>query len=224
MDANLHICIPLCKLIMKEIRNIIFDIGNVLLDLDFERVNREFQKLLGADFYSLSTAEATKEIFLQFEKGYYSEESFINALQRQSAKVPQGRAVIDAWNSLLLGMPRQRLDMLQALKDKGYQLYLLSNTNSLHLDWFLKYLSDEHEIQDFNERFFVKAYYSHLIKMRKPDLEVYKFVLSDAFIKADETLFIDDNEENILGARELGIATIHHNSGLDVTEVMKCFL
>ncbi len=208
---------------MKEIQNIIFDIGNVLLDLDFDRINAEFQKLLGADFSRLANAESTKEIFLQFEKGYYSEESFINALQRQSSKVPHGRAMIDAWNSMLAGMPAQRLEMLQRLKDKGYNLYLLSNTNSLHMHHFKKYLLDTHGIENFDAQFFTKSYYSHLINMRKPDQEIYEFVLSDAFITAEETLFIDDNEANILSARALGIATIHHNSGLDVSEVMQDF-
>jgi len=153
---------------MKEIQNIIFDIGNVLLDLDFDRINSEFQKLLGADFSRLVTSDTTKEIFLQFEKGYYSEESFINALQRQSPKVPQGRAMIDAWNSMLAGMPTPRLKMLQRLKDKGYNLYLLSNTNSLHMHHFKKYLLETHGIEDFDAQFFTKSYYSHLINMRKP--------------------------------------------------------
>ncbi len=206
-----------------DIKNIIFDLGDVLLDLDFSRVNAEFEKLLGTDFAYLATSETTKAIFNQFETGHYSEESFINALQRQASKVPDGRKMINAWNSLLVGVPAPRLEMLTALKGKGYKLYLLSNTNSLHIHWLQHYLKKTYQIEDFDERFFVKSYYSHLIKMRKPNPEIYEFVLSDAFIKPEETLFVDDNEANILGAQELGIATIHHNSGLDITEVLQDF-
>lgn len=208
----------------RNIHNIIFDLGDVLLDLDFDRVNEAFQELLGADFSALSTSDTTQEIFLQFEKGYYSEESFINALQRQTPKVPDGRKLINAWNSLLVEVPHQRLEMLERLKEKGYQLYLLSNTNSLHIYWLQRYMKKTYSIDSFDEQFFVKSYYSHLLKMRKPDREIYEFVLNDAFITASETLFVDDNEANILGAQELGIATIHHNSNLDISEVMMDFL
>lgn len=208
-------------MIASNIKNIIFDLGDVLLDLDFDRVNVEFEKLLKSDFSLLATSDATKDLFLKFETGQYSEESFINALQRLATKVPDGRAMIDAWNSLLAGVPPQRIQMLKDLKEKGYQLYLLSNTNSLHIHWFNRYLKKEHGIEDFNAQFFVKSYYSHLVKMRKPDLEIYEYVLNDAFIKPDETLFIDDSEANIQGAQAAGIATIHHNSGKDIVAVLK---
>jgi len=206
---------------MKEIKNIIFDLGNVLLDLDFKRVNAAFEALLGDDFHSLATSDETKNIFLQFEIGQYSEESFINALQRLAPKVPDGRKMIEAWNSLLVEVPFKRLEMLEYLKAKGYQLYLLSNTNSLHIHWLNRYLKKEYSIENFDERFFVKSYYSHLIQMRKPNVEIYEYVLSDAFIKAEETLFVDDSEDNILAAQKLGISGLHHNPKDDITEIMK---
>lgn len=210
---------------MKEgIKQIVFDLGNVLIDLDFDQVNRSFEELIGQDFNRLATSEETKNAFLQLELGHYSEESFINALQRQASKVPDGRKLINAWNSLLGTIPAKRLVMLDQLKDKGYDLYLLSNTNSIHIHWLNKYLKKEHGIEDFNQRFFTKSYYSHLLKMRKPDAEIYEYVLNDAFINRAETLFVDDNEENILSAQQVGINTIHHNSGRDITEVMQSFL
>lgn len=208
----------------STIKHIIFDLGNVLIDLDFDRVNQEFEKLIGQDFARLSTSEATKNAFLQLELGHYSEESFINALQRQATSVPDGRKVIAAWNSLLGEIPKGRLEMLAKLKAKGYQLYLLSNTNSIHIHWLNRYLKREYGIEDFSKEYFIKSYYSHLLKMRKPDEEIYEFVLNDAFINRAETLFVDDNEANILSAQKVGISTILHNSGKDITEVMQSFL
>ncbi len=205
------------------IKNIIFDLGNVILDLNFERANVAFKELLGADFDRLSSSEETRDIFLKFEVGYFSEESFINALQRLSAKVPDGRAMIDAWNSLLVGIPEQRLKLLEDLNQKGYSLYLLSNTNSLHIHWLQTYLKNTYKIEDFDNRFFKKSYYSHLLKMRKPDPEIFQFVLSNAFIKAEETLFIDDSKVNVLAAQNLGISILHHNSGMDICEVLEAY-
>lgn len=205
------------------IKNIIFDLGNVILDLDFERANVAFKELLGADFDRLSSSEETRDIFLKFEVGYFSEESFINALQRLSAKVPDGRAMIDAWNSLLVGIPEQRLKLLEDLNQKGYSLYLLSNTNRLHIHWLQTYLKKTYEIEDFDNRFFKKSYYSHLLKMRKPDPEIFQFVLSNAFIKAEETLFIDDSKANVLAAQDLGISILHHNRGMDICEVLETY-
>ncbi len=208
----------------STIKHIIFDLGNVLIDLNFDRVNQEFEKLIGQDFARLSTSEATKNAFLQLELGHYSEESFINALQRQATIVPDGRKVIAAWNSLLGEIPKERLEMLAQLKQKGYQLYLLSNTNSIHIHWLNRYLKREHGVEDFNKAYFTKSYYSHLLKMRKPDEEIYEYVLNDAFINRAETLFVDDSEANILSAQKVGISTILHNSGKDITEVMQSFL
>lgn len=204
----------------QNIKNIIFDLGNVLFDLDFDRVNQEFQKIAGADFIDLAGSDATRAIFDQFEKGLCSEETFLNAIQRMCTPVPDGRAVIDAWNSMLVGMPAHRFEMLKQLKKQGYNLYLLSNNNELHLSWCLKHMKNEHGIEDFNEQFFIKAYYSHLVNMRKPDAEIYEFVLADAFLKAEETLFIDDYEPNIIAASALGVSTIHHNSGKDISVVL----
>jgi len=208
----------------ETIRNVIFDLGNVLLDLDSDQVNVAFKNLLGEDFSRLAASEETKKIFLYLETGHYSEESFINALQRLSTTVPDGKKVIDAWNSLLVGIPSQRLDMLEALSKKGYQLYLLSNTNSLHIHWLHRYMKATHNIENFETQFFKKSYYSHLLGMRKPDKEIYEYVLSDAFIKAEETLFIDDGEANILGAQQLGISTLLHDPASDITELIQTFL
>jgi putative hydrolase of the HAD superfamily len=206
------------------IKHIIFDLGNVLLDLDFERANRSFEALIGKDFTRLATSEETKNAFLQLELGHYSEESFINALQRQASVAPDGRKIIDAWNSLLVDVPAKRLKMLEQLKTKGFDLYLLSNTNSIHIQWLKRHLKKVHNVEQFDQQFFTKSYYSHFLKMRKPDPEIYKFVLNDALINRAETLFVDDNEENILSAQQVGINTLHHNSGRDITEIMQSFL
>ena len=114
--------------------------------------------------------------------------------------------------------------MLSRLKEK-YNVYLLSNTNKTHVDWVDGYLKTVYgfSIQDFDERFFHKSYYSHLIHLRKPNDNIYEFVLQNAGIRAEYTLFIDDNAHNIEGAKRIGLQTILHPVGDEIVEVMKSF-
>ena len=121
---------------------------------------------------------------------------------------------------MLLQISPHRFEMLKTLKAKGYRLFVLSNTNVTHLEWVFNYCLVAHQVDDF-DAFFEKAYYSHLVGMRKPDAEIYEFVLSDANLKAAETLFIDDNGDNIASAKALGIQVIHHLIGAEVADIFK---
>jgi glucose-1-phosphatase len=125
---------------------------------------------------------------------------------------------------MLLQLPKHRLDMLSRLKEK-YNVYLLSNTNKTHVDWVDGYLRTVHgfTIDDFDKHYFHKVYYSHLIHLRKPNVNCYAFVLQDAQLKPEETLFIDDNAENIMGAKKVGIQTYLHKIGDEIVDVLKDF-
>ena len=122
---------------------------------------------------------------------------------------------------MLLGLPAHRLALLTELRQAGYGVYLLSNTNQTHLNWVREYLQREYDCTDFDTRYFDRVYYSHLLHRRKPDVATYTHVLQDAGIRAEDTLFIDDNAANVEGARAAGLQAHHHADGRDVEEVVQ---
>ena len=142
-------------------------------------------------------------------------------MQRTTRRPIDEKTIIDSWNTILAGLPSARLHWLRKLGQK-YKLYLLSNTNAIHIEWLHAHLQDRAgmTIHDFNA-LFVKPYYSFKINLRKPNREIYEYVLTDAGLRAEETLFIDDMEENILSARTVGLRTIHHQAGTEIMEVFE---
>jgi putative hydrolase of the HAD superfamily len=205
------------------IKNIIFDLGNVIIDLDLERSEYELKRILGEDMREKLAAEGHAEIFERFEMGLCSEDEFLSVLQSVGNQQVSFRRLIDAWNAMLIYTPKHRLEMLSGLKSK-YNVFLLSNTNETHLRWVHDDLARTHGIHDFETRFFHKPYYSHLVQLRKPNLNIYEFVLQDANLLPEETLFIDDNAANIAAAKSLGIQTIHHAIGAEVVDVLTSYL
>lgn len=210
---------------MQNIKNIIFDLGNVIIDLDIDRTWLQLSHWLGEDYQNnLKKIDPTHDIFIDFEVGKISEETFFETL-RHTVDTPLSiRHLKEAWNAMLLQIPPQRFDMLARLKEK-YNIYLLSNTNKTHVDWVDGYLRTVYgfTIEDFDQRYFHKPYYSHLIQLRKPNADCYEFVLQDAQLTAAETLFIDDNPDNIDGAKKVGIQTYLHPIGAEIVDVLKNF-
>lgn len=210
----------------KSIKNIVFDLGNVIIDLDIERTWLHLKHWLGDDYEAkLKQVDPQNDLFIQFEIGKISEEEFFETL-RQTVDTPLSiKHLKEAWNAMLLQIPSPRFDMLSRLKER-YNVYLLSNTNKTHVDWVDGYLRTVYgfTIQDFDERYFHKPYYSHLIHLRKPNADIYEYVLKDAQLNAHETLFIDDNAQNIEGAKSVGLNTILHNIGDEITDVMQPYL
>ena len=197
---------------MNNIKNIIFDFGGVLLDLDIERSFIELMHVLELDTNDLQLLiDKMMPYLLRYEVGDISSETFIWHVQKLSTIDVEPLELIKAWNSMLLGWNPKKLEQLAILSQK-YNLFLLSNTNELHMKWVFNDLQKNHNINDFNERFFKKAYYSHLINQRKPNHSCYEYVLADAGIEAGETLFIDDTEQNTISAGQLGFQVIHHQT------------
>lgn len=187
-----------------DYKNLIFDFGNVLFDLDLPRIEQELRRLSGADFEAAREKLRRDRIFELYETGGLSTAEFVEAL-RFAGPIPLSEAaVIGAWNSIFIEMPRRRFELLLQLRQR-YQVFLLSNINDLHERWIADYMQREHGIHDFEHRYFDAVYYSHLIRLRKPDREIYEYVLADAEILPEESLFIDDLEVNIEAARQLGI-------------------
>ncbi len=200
----------------KKIKNLLFDLGNVIIDIDIDGAFNRLTSLLREDADRVPIEKA----FIDYECGRISTEIFINTMLRQSERHYQAFDVIDAWNSMLIAIPQYRLTMLEMLRP-NYNVYLLSNTNALHLEWVRRYVSKTHKVADFEKTYFDQAFYSHEIGDRKPNASVFKYVIEEAFMTPEATLFMDDMEENIKAASKLGFHTFHVKPGEDVAEFLK---
>jgi putative hydrolase of the HAD superfamily len=192
---------------MSTIKNIIFDLGGVLLDIDTTKTNAAFEQLGVKDFKNNYTLNKADALFDNLETGAITDEEFYNGIRKISQLPLKNEAIRDAWNALLLNFRQESLRHLEQLAGK-YNLYLLSNTNSIHYTAFHNSFTAETGRKNFDD-YFTKAYYSQQIGLRKPEKEIYSFVLQDAGIAASETVFIDDLLKNIEGAASVGIQTHH---------------
>jgi len=205
------------------IKNIIFDFGNVLLNLDSGATARKMQTLLGAKFDEAYGKLRQARVFELYEVGGLSTEEFVDALRLCVSPALNEAEVIDAWNAVLLDFPLARMDMILRLRER-YQVFLLSNINDLHARSIDAYMLREHGMDDFQTRFFDAVYYSHLIRLRKPPREIYEYVLADAELVAEETVFFDDIQANIEAACAVGIKGVWHEAGSEIIEKMQHFL
>jgi glucose-1-phosphatase len=187
------------------IKNIIFDLGGVLLNIDFNRTKKAFENLGVKDFDSFYTKESANPVFEALETGHISPEEFYTALQKHCNPGTTFAQIQSAWNEILLDFRKESIAALPALANR-FQIYLLSNTNSIHHAAFTAMFEKEFDGKDFDSHF-TRAYYSHTLQKRKPYPETYSYVIKNAGITAAETLFIDDAQANIEGAAEAGLQT-----------------
>jgi len=204
----------------KIIKYIVFDFGGVLLDIDYQRTYDALSRLLNLSFEPDLLPDDVKKVLIDYETGHLQTESFIWNIQRwnKSNNTPLPDEIISAWNAMLIGWNPDKFAFLMALKEK-YSLYLLSNTNELHLNWVYNNLRDNHNIIDFDYRFFTKTYYSHQIGMRKPNEDIFNFVIQDKKLNPSEILFIDDIEANVEGGKSAGWQTYHHDPTEDLINI-----
>jgi len=189
------------------IKNIIFDLGGVIINLSVEKTHQAFALLSGLPVDEIKTIVHHGDFFNQYEKGLISDSEFRDHL-RESLNLRVDDGELDtAWNAMLLDIPMERIRLLEQLKS-GFRIFLLSNTNNIHLQSFNHQVK---QLTGFNaiDEYFHQAYYSHLVKMRKPDLEIYEHVLHTSNLIPAETLFLDDNKDNLTGANKAGIKTFH---------------
>ncbi len=202
---------------IQGIRHIIFDLGGVLLNLDYSATERAFEAFGITDFKQRFSQLAQNTFFDDWETGRISRETFINGLQDTSGDTRLTKEqVIEAWNAMLLDFPIRRLQLLQQLRGH-YDLFLLSNTNEVHEAAFNDILMQAHGIPSITH-FFDKVYYSHRVGMRKPGKEIYQHILDENGLSPEHTLFIDDSPRNIETAKSLGIRTIHLEHGMTIED------
>lgn len=200
----------------KISRNLLFDLGNVIIDLDIEGAIQKLEQLLKPE----ANKAVIDKVILDYECGRVSTEIFINTILSQCHRKAQALDVIEAWNSMLVQIPGYRLDMLRMLREK-YNVYLLSNTNALHLEWLRRYVDRTYNVRDFEKEHFHKAYYSHLIGDRKPLPSIFKHIIDDSLMTPALTLYMDDIKENLDTAEQLGFRTYLVKPGEEIAEYLK---
>ena len=191
----------------NEVKNIIFDLGAVLLNIDLSLTVEAFNKTGLKDFDKIYSQPENKFFFDDFEKGKISSDEFFGAIQMFANAPIQQNELIKAWNALLLDFPKARLELLEKLKSK-YQLFLLSNTNETHITEYSNILHRTFGCRNL-QYIFEKEYYSYNMGMRKPDTEIFEFVILENKLDPKETFFIDDSLPNIEGALKAGIQAFH---------------
>ena len=197
---------------MKKIKSIIFDLGAVLLNISYQKTIEEFDKLGIKNSSTFYSKKLQTNIFNLLETGEISESDFIKEIQKQCTEATNTQ-ILYAWNAMLLDLPLHRVELLKQLK-KDFNLYLLSNTNSIHITEFENKIGSK-QYKEFYQ-LFDKVYYSHKIGHRKPNAEAFKLIIEENNLIAEEILFIDDSPQHIDGAKKLGIKTYHLLDNEDV--------
>lgn len=188
------------------VKNIIFDLGGVILDLDFERMTQQFYKLGIPDFEDYFTLKKQADFFEALELGLITPEGFCDRLREEAKVDVDNEAIEEAWNLILKDFSSERMNYLERISEK-YNIFLFSNTNSIHAKCFEKRCLEQ--TGRTLESYFKQVFYSHSLHLRKPDMVAFKEVLERSGLQAAETLFIDDNLANIVGAQKVGLQTIH---------------
>ncbi len=189
------------------IKTIIFDFGNVLIDLDVDTCINRLRDICGLD--ESAFRERFTSVLLKYEQGQIGDENMIWHFQQCNKEI-NPREIVKAWNSMLLTIDASVLTMLDGLK-ADYNLHLLSNINGFHARWIDRYLSKEMNKSDFLTHYFDKVFYSHEIHMRKPQERIYNYVTKEIEVTdLSEILFIDDKLENVAAAKAYGWNAILH--------------
>jgi FMN phosphatase YigB (HAD superfamily) len=192
---------------MSNIKNIIFDFGAVLYDIDFLKMTSAFEKIGISNFNQQYAQSQASELFCLMEKGKMDAQDFFGEIHKQSNKNITTQQVEEAWNAILLDYRKESIQWLLRNQSK-YRYFLLSNTNVIHYQYFNNQFRDQFSGISL-ESLFEKAFYSFEIGMRKPDSEIFRFVLSEAKLNPQETLFVDDTLIHIETALSLGFQCHH---------------
>lgn len=196
---------------MNGIKNIIFDLGGVLLDIDFLKSQEAFAQLGVHNFKEMVSPFKGNDLFNALETGMDTD-AFYQQFRQLSATSINNQTIEQAWCALLIGFRKKSIEQLLQLK-QNYHTYLLSNTNEIHLQRIYQMFRSDFNNKELDDCFDA-AYYSHRIQIRKPTAEAWLHIINRHSLTAAETLFIDDGTENIKAAKELGLQTIQLLPGM----------
>ena len=190
-----------------SIKNLIFDLGGVILDLSVESTLKSFADVSGIEPARIKQLFVNSTGFDSYEKGELTDSEFRDFV-RKLYKIDASDEVLDTcWNAMLVNIPLEKLQLLERLKET-HNIFLLSNTSHIHVNYINDFVIKRVTKKSLDD-FFHRSFYSYRMKMRKPDAEIFQQVLDEANLIPHETLFLDDNKANVDGASKLGINTVH---------------
>ena len=192
---------------------IVFDFGGVLYNVDYFATSKALGKLSDSpEIFENMSLVKIMNFACDFEKGLILADEFRTYIKATYKLNGSDNEINAAWNAMLLGIKSEAADFISKIK-KMYPIALLSNTNSIHYDFFKK---ESVELL----KLFGKVFLSYKIGMRKPDSEIYEFVCKNLDVLPDEVLFIDDSEKNISAAKEAGLNVIHFSDGMELSDLL----
>jgi putative hydrolase of the HAD superfamily len=200
-----------------EIKNIIFDWGGVISNIDYMKTAEAFTKLGLEDFESVYNQLKQTTLFDDLEIGTLTPEEFRNEIRNMLNFDVTDEDIDAAWTAMLLDLPPERLELLEKVRQR-YNIFLLSNTNVIHVTRYSKYLDEIYGHENF-KNLFIKAYYSYEIGLRKPNVEVFRHVIEENDLIPEQTLFIDDTPQHVEGASRAGLHAYHLEKPKSILEI-----
>jgi FMN phosphatase YigB (HAD superfamily) len=201
---------------MRGVKNIIFDLGGVILNLDNQRTEDAFTAMGVKNFREYFGPGHAASFFKEYEVGRIDDRQFIDAIKELTGLTVSDETIIRAWNALLLDFPPERMQLLKELR-KRYRIFLFSNTNALHLAALQQTYTSTFDSGTLDEHF-EKTYYSHTLGMRKPDAASFEYILRENQLKGEETLFVDDALVNVEGAEAAGLKGLYLRPGIHLLD------
>lgn len=206
---------------LSRIKNVFFDLGVVLIDLDKKRCVEEFRRLGVSDIETQIGQSFKSGLFFSLEEGSVTPAQFRDEIRRMSGIFIADADIDHAWNLFLREICPEKFELLKRLR-RNHRVYMLSNTNQIHFD-YMRIHTFKKENGCSLEDCFDKCYLSHELHLSKPDPKIFEYVLSDSGASANESLFIDDNEQNVAAAKVLGFKTCHYRSLSDLESLFGAF-
>lgn len=191
---------------MNQIKNIIFDLGGVLLNIDYSKTEEAFKELGIDNFDAIYSQAQQSDLFDRFETGKITEDHFFTELKKHVPEEVSTLQMKAAWNSMLLDLPTDRLNLLKSVR-KNYRTFLFSNTNETHINEFENIIQIQHGLTNLNP-LFERVYFSNQVQIRKPNGEAFEFVMQQNSLNKEETIFFDDSLQHIKGAESIGLKSI----------------
>ena len=203
--------------IENGIKNLIFDLGGVIINIDFDLTMRALQAYTNVPL-GVGAYLGKNEIFYNYETGKINSDEFLTQIKEKYQLNATNKQIIHAWNALLLDIPTEYVNLLLSLKSK-YKIFILSNTNPIHIEGVEAILAQNSPIKHLSE-LCDKVYLSYKIGKAKPEIAIYQQVINENNLNPAETMFFDDSEINLAGAQKIGIQTMLISSKQTILNVL----